>query len=206
MPVKLSQKYKKPELTGREYVDSTTAFCGATMHYCLRLPQQWENTVTKPLIDTAQEIAKIVVAANRIYISEGNMEKDELVAGYQERIQELGKALRLFSVFDAAFDSMMSFIDISCTEKQRLKDVLLKIIQEEQKNNPQVKDITIQVVSRGNDMTYKSAFGNASFRLKLTAKNRSAWLKAEKQAESYIKSRVAADRKAVSRLVKDTEA
>lgn len=198
----MSQKYKKAKPTGREFVDSTTKFCSSTISYCLKLPKRWETTILKPLLDTAQQIETIVVAANRIYINENNMEPGSLIEAYTERIHELQKALRLFTVFDVAFDRMMSYIDVAGEEKRRLKNLVLDIIREAQEQDEQLKSLDIRVISRATDMEYVSLAGTKSMRLKLTKKGRDAWLAAESEAEGYIKQRVEADKRAVNRLQK----
>ena len=198
----MSQKHKTPEPTGREYVDYTTKFCSTTIFYCLKLPERWENTILKPLIETAQQIEGIVVAANKIYINEKTMEREPLLVAYSERINELQKTIRLFSVFDIAFDRMMSYIDVAATEKKRLKNILLDIIQEVQNQDPNVKDIEIRVVSRSTDMEYVSMAGIKNMRLKLTRKGKDVWISAESDAIKYIRQRIEADKRAVNRLQK----
>ena len=198
----MSRKYTPKKATGREYVDYATKFTSLTILNCQKLPEKWDDYLLSPLVNTAKEIEDIVVAANRIYINEGNMAPDALVAAYSERIQELQKALRLFSVFDVSFDRLCSYVDISFSEKTRLKNLLIGIIHDAQQEDDKLKQLEIKVVSRGSDMEYISVGGKRCLRLMLTSKGKDLWLKAEREAEQYIRNRLDADKKAVNRLQK----
>ena len=198
----MSKKYEPKKPTGREFVDCASKFCSLTLVNCLKLPQRWYPTILEPLLKTCQQIESIVVAANRIYINEKNMNRDSLIKAYSERIEELQKALRLFPVFDTAFDRMMSFVDVADAEKKRLKELLLQIIREEQTKDKKLQKIEIKVISHGSDMEYVSTSGVKKVRLKLTKKGKDIWLAAERESEKYIKQRLDMDKRAVAKLQK----
>lgn len=198
----MSKKYKPRQPTGREYVDCASKFCALTLLNCMKLPQRWQTTLLDPLIKTSQQIEATVVAANRIYINDKTMEPEALVKAYSERMEALQKALRLFSVFDVAFDRMMNFVDVSLAEKKRLKNIVLDIIRQAQEKDENLKELEIKVVSRGADMEYMSAGGTKKMRLKLTSKGKELWLAAERESERYIKQRLEMDKRAVAKLQK----
>lgn len=260
----MSRKYQPRKPTGREYVDYAIQFNSLTILNCMKLPNKWMDTLLHPLIRTTQEIEQTAVFANKIYINEHNMDKEALIKAYGERMEQLQKALRLFAVFDVCFDRLMSFVDISFKEKERLKKAVVQIVynelarlkaeeesatggsiltsdanaagagdagteelrigQEVQggegNENSEIEEPTgaengkeikagkkenegvIRIVSCGSDMVFRAVSGDKSYRLKLTAKGRDLWLKAERESEKYIRSRLDSDKKAVTRLQK----
>lgn len=170
----------------------------------MRLPDRWNDFLLRPLILKAQEIESMVVRANAIYINEKVQGSAAAIEAYAERIHQLQQALRVFKDYDMSFDHLVNYVDITGAEKRRLKNVLLEIIQEEKRLNPDVKDVEIRVISRAKDMEYRSAAGDKVFTLKLTAKNKDHWLDVEAEARTLITERIENDKKAINRLRKSS--
>ena len=198
----MAQKYQKPPVSGREYVDVTREFCNITHARCERLPKRWKETILLPLIRIADEIESITRRANKIYLNEKNLSREDLIRGYGERIHLLTEAVTLFSDFDAKFERMMGKIDIGRNESLRLKNILISIIKEMQETHPEYKELTITVRSHGDEMEYISMAGNRYMKLKLTQKNINHWLDLENSSLGYIRRRIEQDKRAVAGLNK----
>lgn len=198
----MSKKYKPKEETGREYVDHAKEFCSRTIFYCMKLPERWKEVLLLPMIQTAEDIELKVVEANKIYINASNMKEEALIQAYQERIRLLHEALREFAQFDVLFERMMSFVNVSLSEKKRLKNILLNIIKEEQEKNPALKNLNIRIIDSLSEMRYVSVSGERAQKLSLSRKNRDVWLKSEQDALDWIKRRLASDKRIMESLQK----
>lgn len=196
----MGKQYKERQPTGREYVDKTREFTGITINRCLALPARWRDELTRPLTDLANKIEDEVVIANKVYLSPKNQSKEELLRAYGDRLSHLQEAIRLFGAFDIKFERLMHFVDVKGSEKRRLKNVLLSIIEQEKAVDPELQNIEIRVISRMDEMCYISANGEAKYKLKLTPKNKAYWLKTENEAISLIRKRIESDKNAVRKL------
>ena len=196
----MSEKYKKREPTGREFVDTTIQFRDLTVFHCMKLPERWMPTLLVPLLDASAKIESQVIEANRIYISDKNQTAEQLRVAYEERIRMLSEALRTFKAFDQSFERMMRMIDIQGSEKRRLKNIVLSIIDKAKEDDEELKELEIKVVSRLTDMEYRSVAGKKTFRLSLTSKGKDRWIATEAEAIDLIKKRIESDKRAVSRL------
>lgn len=198
----MSRKYqpKNDKPTGREYVDYTTEFCNRTAFYCMRLPKRWNEILLQPMLRESQAIESLVTQANKVYVNEYNLTPDEAIRAYQERDRLLHEALRHIDAFNAAFDRMTGYIDIGASEKNRLKKIVLSLIREAKREDPDIKELEIKIVSRTDDMQYESMFGNQYYKLKLTHKDKNRWLQSELAAIQYITDRLDRDKRSIARL------
>lgn len=195
----MGKQYKKQEPTGREYVDKTKEFAGITTYRCSVLPKRWEM-LTMPLVEHANKAEDLVVMANKVYISPKNQSVEDLIEAYKARRTYLTEALRVFAAYDIKFERLVRHINIRGTEKRRLKNVLLSVIEAEQAKDPSLQKIEINVISRMDEMQYESAYGDVKLKLKLTPKNKKYWLAAENEAIELIKKRIEADNYALKKL------
>ena len=120
--------------------------------------------------------------------------KDEIKVAIEERDKYLHKALEEFAVFDIAFDTLTSYIDIDNYEKNRMRNKIENIINNIKKDNPDAKNIDIKLEYRENEISFISLARKDSTRLKITPKNIEYWISLENKAENKIKERILKDK------------
>ena len=200
----MSQYYKPKNETGREYVLKTKEFNAYVLHIMMNMPEQWKEFLTVPVFQASDEIESLVIQANRIYIP--NKDGPAKADAVKERLSYLYQALRMFSVFDEKYDRLMLNLDLEGSEKARLKNIMIGILNAEKEKDPNGKlakdGIEIRFVSRITDMEFRSAHGSESLKLKFTAKQNDRLLSLETQAMSGIRKRIASDNKIISELTK----
>lgn len=191
---KMSKKYqpnKKPE---DFYVDAAKAFQAEVAFRCMQLPEEFCDIYTNRLRDITMDIMIVTNESNIIYVSNKQTPQKQIEA-YERRLSKMYEAREKYKSFDLVFDQMMKSIDLMKDEKRRLKNIVLGLIQEEKKNNPEIKDITIKVIQNIGEMEYISAMGEQKHRLKLTPKQVNNILNlrstAYKELQSQIKKTMA---------------
>ena len=192
--------YKEKVKTGNEYVLMMQNLYAYTLNKCMKLPQRWYETILKPVIEPIKKARNYTVKANRVYIDFKNQNTDELINSIKERDNYLFEALREISVFDMAFNDLLSYIDIENQEKIRIKEKLENIIKTIKKENEELKNIEIKIAYRENEMNFVSVAGINSTKLKLTSQNINYWLTLEINAENKIKQRISKDKQFLEKL------
>lgn len=186
--------YKEKTETGNEYVMTMKDFYTYTLNKCMKLPQRWYETILKPVIEPVEKARSNTVMANKVYVNVKNQAPEELRIAIEERDKYLTEALREFSVFDSAFDILISYIDVENYERTRMKNQLENIIKSIKNENPELKNIEIKLEHRENEIGFVSLAGNNSTRLKITPKNIEHWISLEVNAENKIKQRITKDK------------
>lgn len=178
--------YQPKESKGREYVDTVLEFNSVLLHHMMQMPKNWE-LIIKPIIQSANEIERLVILANKVYVSKDNQTEEEYKKALETRLDYLYRALREFANFDYKFDKLMREIDITDKEKERLKNILIELIKE-------LGD-RIEVVSHINSIEYKTVYGNKVYRLKLAPKQKDRIIALESSALNEINKKINADKK-----------
>ena len=186
--------YKPKTETGNEYVFAMREFYLYTLNKCMKLPQRWYDTILKPVIEPVERARANTIKANKIYVNLDKQNQDEIKSAIDERDNYLYKALEEFAVFDIAFDTLTSYIDIENYEKLRMRNKLENIINTIKNENPDTKNIDIKLEYRENELSLVSLAGKDSTRLKITPKNLEYWVSLENQAENKIKDKILKDK------------
>lgn len=124
----MARKYKKPEPTGREYVDSAEEFYTYTVSILEKLPHEWKDYTLDPVWYAAKAVADGACDANGIYMKTDDPEQK--VKNYTDRIGCLVKALRAFYRFDRELGRMMRRVDLMQSETKRMKALMWDILHE----------------------------------------------------------------------------
>ncbi|MBR0342304.1 MAG: hypothetical protein IJH64_08690 [Oscillospiraceae bacterium] len=190
--------YKRNEMGGlyqsreneRDYVDKTEALVSYTTFQMLNMPEKWKDILTTPLLRTAFAIETCVEKANAIYMPKSS-EREKLIRSLKERRNLLYEALRLYRDYDAKLERLMGQIDLMQSEKERLKRIMVSLIEEAKRSDEEVPEI--RLISRMNDVEYRSTSGSHIYRLKLTAKQKDHLLKLESESKKAIRNRIEKD-------------
>ena len=187
----MSVQYK-PRDNGRDYVDRTEEFANYATFLMLNMPEEWKELLTVPVAKAAQNIETCVEEANAVFIHDPS-QREIFIQDVRQRRELLHRALRGFRDFDRKLDRVLDQIDLMQSEKERLKKIMISLIEDAKKSD---EDITeIRLVSRMGDVEYRSAGGGRVYRLKLTQKQKDHLLKLESEARKAIKNRIEKDSK-----------
>ena len=181
----------KPRTNEIAYVSKTEEFTTYTTFLMLNMPEEWKEFLTTPVTHTAFNIETCVEKANAVYIPKPDNEPERFVKAIRERTAFLYDALRLFRDFDQKMERLLGQIDLLQSEKRRLKNIVLSLIEDAKRSDEEVPEI--KIITRCNDFEYKSANGSHVFRLKLTSKQKDHLLKLEHEAKTAIKNRIEKD-------------
>lgn len=129
----MAQYYREKAPTGKEYVEATKKFHAYTVFTLLKLPKKWKAYILDPIAEASAKIESLVVMANRVYISEPNQTKEELLAAIAERDKYLIEAMRWFSVFDDRREMLLGQVDYMKAESKRLTQILMRLIEAREK-------------------------------------------------------------------------
>lgn len=174
----------------QDYVDRTEALVSYTTFQMLNMPENWKDFLAAPLLRTAFAIETCVEKANAIYMPDSS-QREKLIRSLKERRNLLYEALRLYRDYDRKIERIYSQIDLMQSEKERLKKIMISLINEAKKSDEDVPEI--RLVSRMNDVEYRSSSGSHIYRLKLTAKQKDHLLKLESESKAAIRKRIEKD-------------
>ena len=194
--------YKEKVETGNEYVIGAKKFYTYTLNKCMMLPQRWYEPILKPVIESARKTRDYTIKANKVYVELKNQKNEEVIEAIKDRDKYLYEALRELSVFDIAFDDLMSYIDIGKYERTRIKQKLEEIINKIKNEDKELNNIEINLSYKENELSFISAYGSNSIRLKLTPQNLDYWLNLESKTENNIKQRINKDKQLLINLNK----
>lgn len=169
--------YKEKTETGNEYVMMMRNFYTYTLNKCMKLPQRWYETILKPVIEPVEKARNNVVKANKVFVNFKQQTPEGFKLAVEERDNYLYEALRELSVFDIAFDDLLSFIDVENFEKERIKNKLEEIIKNIKNENPELNSIEIKLINKENELCFMSLAGKDSNRIKITPNNIEYWMK-----------------------------
>jgi hypothetical protein len=142
----------------------------------------------------------LTLLANKVYLPKDNKERAKAL---NERDTYLIEAIREFSVLENKFDRICEKIDLTSSEVSRLKSILRKIVEDEKKENKEVKNIDIQIKKFHQAYEYTSLNGIAYLELKMTVKNKETWVKYCYEALNEIKTRIALDKREIKNLLSE---
>ena len=182
--------YKEKVETGNEYVIMMRNFYTYTLNKCMKLPQRWYDTILKPVIESVERARTNTIKANKVYANFKQQTPEEFKTAIEERDRYLYEALRELSVFDIAFDDLLSFIDVENFEKERIKSKLEEIIKNIKNENPELNKIEIKLINKENELCFMSLAGKESNRVRINSKNIEYWMGLEENAENKIKQRI----------------
>lgn len=182
--------YKKPQETGREFVDACSELCAVTVKRCLVLPRRWETTLLNPIINTTQKIEELVTLGNAVYVNKNDLNSADFIKNYNERLEKFKEAYNYFKVFDIQFNRIMQNVNLERSETYRLEQILKNLIEKNEN-----EDLAIKIVKHSNSYCYQSKCGQEFLRLKLTSKNVETWLKTKIKAKETLGKRISLDKK-----------
>ncbi len=194
--------YKEKVENGDEYVMTAQSLYMYTLNKCMMLPQRWHETIVKPVIEPAEKARGYTVKANKVYVDFKSQNTEDLIKAIQERDSYLYEALRELSVFDMAFNDLLSYIDIGNYERIRIKEKLEGIIEKIKNEDSELKNIEIKLQYKENEMSFVSIAGSNSTKIKLTPKNIDCWLSLEANTENRIKQRINKDKQFLAKINK----
>lgn len=191
----MGRYYTPPKETGKEYVLATEKFYSTTIFRCERLPARWKDYTLDPIVEVAGEIHKNVHLANRVRIDPKTMNNQELVKALNERITYNTEAVRLFSEFDRLHTLLMQKIDLKGYETKRIKNIIERLMSENDKDLPEEVKEKLQVnVKMGvNEIYYETVNGTVTEKLRLTHANNENWLKTRGEAQKLISGKLTKD-------------
>lgn len=183
-------QYRAKE-NGRKYVDKTSEMADYATFLMLNMPERWNDLLTNQVALTAQRIETCVQKANAVYIPDYKRERAGFIKGLKEKNELLYEALRLFDDLHCKFDRLMRHVDLTYSEKKRLKKIVEDLIEESKKSDEEVPEI--RLISRMGDVEYKSAGGSKVYKLKLTSKQKDHFLKLMYESRELIAKRAEYD-------------
>ena len=209
----MGKYYKKPKETGREYVDAVMKLEQYTIFRCIRLPYIWKDWYLTPLVQCIREARVLVCSANEdVYIAK-NIGEEKLITAYRERLSLNIKALRKLKEYEHDLENILNQIDLEEYEFSAMTKTLCALIDSIQqdetfltklKTNP--RTAYVKLVSSLDEMSYKTAYGEITKKLKLTENNVKQWLGLYSDARAQVAMKIEKDKKELSSIEKNFKA
>lgn len=190
----------KPRKNTIEYVTKTEELVKYTIHLMMNLPNEWRDFLTTPVAEAVLAIENSVEKANAVYIQKPGTraELPKYYAALRERRNYLYEALRGFRVFDKRMEHLLGHLDLVQSEKKRLKNIVISLIEEARRSDKEIPEI--RVIARASDFAYTAANGSHVYRLKLTSRQKDHMLKLEYGAYEAIYKQVKAENNRISKV------
>lgn len=110
---------------GRYYVDITDELTNSIIVVCSNAPVKYDKYILTPLFECTDRIDELVNLANGVYMVHKNTE--DSIKAYEERIEYLTEAVRMFKVFDRRWNRFTDNIDYVKSEYQRMLNIFVDI-------------------------------------------------------------------------------